>query len=189
MTWRSLDHLLKNLEDHPQWSTHNPFRQILQEWPDVVGTVVAAQTNPYSLQRGILRVAASSDVWAQNLMFERRRILAKLNDRLSHQFNDSPSSLLKDIQFSAGLWHRSRPSLEELPAGSSHPSAVDRLIPKSSSSTKRPTDSKTAFQYWSQEIQAQTRGLPPCPACGCPTPPGELQRWTVCSICAAHAMF
>ncbi|NEP50291.1 MAG: DUF721 domain-containing protein, partial [Moorea sp. SIO3C2] len=28
------------------------------------------------------------------------------------------------------------------------------------------------------------QNLPLCPQCKCPTPPGELQRWDVCGLCA-----
>jgi predicted nucleic acid-binding Zn ribbon protein len=28
--------------------------------------------------------------------------------------------------------------------------------------------------------------LPRCPQCQCPTPPGELERWSVCAVCATQ---
>jgi predicted nucleic acid-binding Zn ribbon protein len=42
------------------------------------------------------------------------------------------------------------------------------------------------FQQYALRRQQQTRHLPLCPACQCPTPRGELERWGCCALCTRH---
>lgn len=42
------------------------------------------------------------------------------------------------------------------------------------------------FHDWAAQIQARSQRLPKCPRCGSPSPIGELQRWSVCSLCIAQ---
>ena len=180
MSFRSLHHILGTLQDQSRWQ-EQPFQRLLKCWPDAVGAAVAAHTRPLSIGRGILWVATSSAAWAQTLTFERQRILEKLNPNL-------PSPLL-DIRFSTAQWQRSKDS-SPLTSQSrdflwrEHPSRFANT-PRVSHDTEQLNNPNAAFQHWAKVMQARTSGLPLCPQCRCPTPPGELQRWMVCSICAA----
>jgi predicted nucleic acid-binding Zn ribbon protein len=184
MSFKSLNHILGALEEQARWQ-EQPFQRLLKCWPDVVGAAVTAQTQPVSIQRGILSVATSSAAWAQTLTFERQRILEKLNVHL-------PSPLV-DIRFSTAQWQRPKDS--SLEAGNQattdlwreHPSSLVNAprVPKISE-TPNSNNPNAAFGHWAKVMQARAHGLPLCPQCHCPTPAGELQRWAICSICAAR---
>jgi predicted nucleic acid-binding Zn ribbon protein len=172
--------VLETLETKESWKVRRQFRQLVLCWLEVVGPVVAAQTRPLGIQRQVLHVATSSPVWAQNLVFERSRILEKLNPRLS--------TPITDIRFSSAKWHcdpEKRSPYTSISADQNHPSWVD---PQSVASRLAPVpnsqDPKTAFQNWAKVVQARSQNLPLCPQCRCPTPKGELERWSVCALCA-----
>ncbi len=182
MSFKSLNHILGALEEQNRWQ-EQPFQRLLKCWSEAVGSPITAHTRPLSIQRGVLRVATSSASWAQTLTFERQRILEKLNAQL-------PSPLV-DIRFSTAGWQRSKDSNPG--AGNEaatqmwreHPSClVDApRVPKTSVEPNS-QNPNAAFEHWAQVMQARSHGLPLCPQCHCPTPGGELQRWSVCSICA-----
>ena len=182
MSFKSIDRILSALEQQ-EWQ-NQPFQILLKCWPEVVGKVVAAHTRPTSIQRDILWVATSSSSWAQNLVFERPRILQKLNPQL-------PTPLV-DIRFSTAQWQSSKEStLANLNnpnphLGREHPSFIRDTpqIPKNPDSPDSNNPNAT-FQHWAKVMQARLQNLPLCPQCNCPTPAGELQRWTICSFCAA----
>jgi predicted nucleic acid-binding Zn ribbon protein len=178
MPFSSLQQVLGGFEDHNHWQKRKQFRQLLQCWSDVVGSVVAAQTQPVSIQRQVLQVATSSAVWAQNLAFERQRILEKLNTRLSYQ--------ITDIRFSTACWRRETytTSSESSILWQDHPSRISIASVHPVSLSPSICDPQTAFQRWSTIVRDRSRHLPTCPRCQCPTPPGELQRWSVCAVCA-----
>lgn len=180
MSFRSLDHILGTLQEQSRWQ-EQAFPRLLKCWPDVVGAAVATHTRPLSIGRGTLSVATSSAAWAQTLTFERQRILEKLNPKL-------PSPLV-DIRFSTAQWQRQNSSPVLQTRGTlwrEHPSSfgnVPRVI--NSDKAEHANNPNAAFQHWAKVMQARTSSLPLCPQCRCPTPPGELQRWTICSICVA----
>ncbi len=183
MAFESLQGVLNGLETQASWQKRRQFREVLQQWPDVVGMAVAAHTRPHSIQRGVLSVATASSAWAQNLLFERQRILQKLNQRLV--------SPLSDIRFSTGNWATQTTGGLEGAIGrdlwDTHPSRIPQLPAKAPSPQPTPDvpqDANAAFQQWATRLQQQTRSLPLCPQCQCPTPSGELERWTVCALCA-----
>jgi predicted nucleic acid-binding Zn ribbon protein len=181
MTFKSIHHVLDTLETRYQPREQQQFQRLLQRWAEVVGPVVAVQTRPLSIQRGVLRVATSSSAWAQNLVFERQRILEKLNSLLLLS--------LTDIRFSTAQWQSGSRAVT-FPAAKhqaelwqNHPSRLSgqpglpkKLAPES-------IDSKLAFQNWAQQVRSRSQNLPLCPHCNCPTPTGELDRWNVCSLC------
>ncbi len=176
MTFQRLQRVLGS---SPQYrpSEETQLQQVLRHWSDVVGSAVAAQTRPVTVQREVLKVAAANAGWAQNLVFERRQILGKLNALLTRP--------LSDIRFSTTHWHSpdNRQALDEMERSRlwlEHPSRVDdRPIPPH----PNPTDPKAAFDYWTAVMQSRSQHLPLCPQCACPTPIGELQRWSACAIC------
>jgi len=181
MSFKSLNHILGALEEQAAWQ-EQPFQRLLKCWPEVVGAAITAHTRPVSIQRGTLSVATSSAAWAQTLTFERQRIIKKLNLHL-------PSPLV-DIRFSTAQWHR--PEHSSLQGGATtdwreHPSSlVDTPRVPMIGETPNSNNPNAAFEHWAKVMQARSHGLPLCPQCHCPTPTGELQRWAICSICAAR---
>lgn len=183
MPLKSLHQLLGSLENQYKPHEQQQIQHLRQSWAEVVGPVVAAQTFPLSIQRGILRVATSSSAWAQNLVFERQRILEKLNARLLMN--------LIDIRFSTAQWHESKTastapgSEQQAQLWREHPSRVPEVLRSpGAQAASEVADPVQVFQAWSKALRAQRRHLPLCPSCQCPTPPGELDRWQVCSLCA-----
>ncbi|UBF24893.1 DciA family protein [Kovacikia minuta CCNUW1] len=183
MTFKSLHHVLDTLETSYQPQERQQLQRLLQCWTEVVGPVVAVQTRPLSIQRGVLRVATSSSAWAQNLVFERQRILEKLNAKLLLS--------LTDIRFSTAQWQNAAspftsPSLEQqAELWQNHPSRLSGQHGFQHRQTLEPSDPKLAFQSWAQRVRSRSQDLPLCPHCHCPTPPGELNRWQVCAHCVA----
>ncbi|MBW4631498.1 MAG: DUF721 domain-containing protein [Iphinoe sp. HA4291-MV1] len=177
MSLKSVNDILSVLAAQSKWQ-EQPFQLLLTCWAEVVGAVVAAHTQPLSLQRDVLRVATSSAVWAQNLTFERQRLALKLNEKLSIG--------LKDIHFSTAGWQRPQntPTEQQTISIHEHPSYVGDGMNVRSDVTPTAEDANAAFQNWAKTVQARSRDLPLCPLCDCPTPLGELQRWGVCSLCA-----
>jgi len=182
MTWRSLHQVLNAFDQQPTWQQRQQFQRLLARWPEVVGPVVAAQTRPVALQRDWLQVATSSAAWAQNLMFERQRILEKLNAQLP--------LAIKDIRFSTAHWYNGGAETvtsESQRIWQQHPSRTGAGSHAPSPGSNEVKDPETAFNHWAERMRSRTQHLPLCPACRCPAPAGELERWSVCSLCAAKA--
>ncbi|MBN3876798.1 MULTISPECIES: DUF721 domain-containing protein [unclassified Nostoc] len=176
MSLKSINDVLRILEKQAKWQ-EQPFQHLLKCWAEVVGPVVAANTRPLSIQRDVLSVATSSAAWAQNLTFGRTSLLLKLNKKL-------PTPLV-DIRFSTAGWQN--PSAErkqqQTVSPHEHPSYIgDEINRPNATPTK---DVNAAFGHWTKIVRSRSHGLPLCPQCQSPTPPGELQRWEVCSVCAA----
>jgi predicted nucleic acid-binding Zn ribbon protein len=180
MSFKSIDQVLGNIQRSPQWQEQVLLR-LLKCWGEVVGTTVAVQTRPLSIQRDVLWVATSSAAWAQNLTFGRKTILMRLNDKLS--------TSLVDIRFSTAEWKNSSiAGTEATVSASEHPSYVaddligDRLVQANID------NALGAFENWAKMMQERSHHLPLCPQCQCPTPPGELERWNVCSLCCSKLL-
>jgi predicted nucleic acid-binding Zn ribbon protein len=177
MSFKSLHQALLFLNEHESWQTQRQFQQLLISWPQLVGAAVAPHTRPVSIQQQVLQVATSSPVWAQNLTFERHRLLEKLN--AAYQLP------LTDIRFSAALWHRSSSkshSTDSTLVWDQHPSRIPPVAGTVRSQQDTPVE---AFQQWASVMRARSQHLPHCPRCQCPTPVGELERWSMCALCAA----
>src|SRR4028118_449748 len=179
---KSLDHIIGALENQLPLQGPQQFQRLLNCWPAIVGAAAANQTRPSSISRDVLYVATSSSVWSQELKFKRRLILKKLNSQLS-------SSLI-DIRFSTAHWHKdfSTATLGSTPQSTlwqEHPShVVETAYSSPRGQTAKREDPQLTFQHWAEAMQARSLSLPLCPQCQCPTPPGELQRWNVCGLCA-----
>jgi predicted nucleic acid-binding Zn ribbon protein len=183
MAFQSLHHVLQKLE-HRVPPQERQLQSLMGHWPEIVGSVVAAQTRPLSIQRGVLQVATASSAWAQNLVFERQRILDKLNTQLGIS--------LRDIRFSPAQWDTSVRSavpgtMQQEQIWQNHPSRLKDGSPLQQPrlASDQQDDPVRAFKRWSAVIQKRAQQLPLCPQCQSPTPQGELERWTVCSLCVA----
>jgi predicted nucleic acid-binding Zn ribbon protein len=181
MAFNSLDHILGVLGNQTLGQKQRDYQQLVEAWAKAVGPKINQQTRVLAVERGVLTVATSSSAWAQTLMFERRRILQRLN--LGRK------EAIADIRFSPRDWSKSNLECPDLADQAllwqDHPS---RVVP-SSSEAEVPVDSpkqdpQGAFARWAARVQARSLGLPSCPNCGCPTPSGELERWSVCALCA-----
>ena len=181
MSLKSVNDILDVLETQAKWA-EEPFQRLLKCWPEVVGAVVAAHTRPLSIQRQVLRVATSSAAWAQNLTFERQRLLVKLNELLG--------GALVDIHFSTAGWQRPKDTGlgQQTAMLSDHPSYLGDEMSVDDDFTPTTENANAAFGQWAKTVQARSHNLPLCPQCRCPTPSGELQRWRVCSVCTAKQL-
>ena len=216
MAFNSLDHILGDLAAQTLGQKQREYQQLVESWAIAVGPKINQHTRPLAVERGVLRVATSSAAWAQNLMFERRRILQRLNVGRSEAIADirfSPKDWSKsdvkcpDLADQEILWQDHPSRLAQLSADSPTPKSSEAGLPHSfqlnpnsrgdrlrastlrmdSQHRRKPGEVENAqgtFERWAQRVQAQSLGLPLCPQCGCPTPPGELERWSVCALCA-----
>ncbi len=189
MTFQSVDKILYSLKRQPEWQEWREFEQLSKSWAVAVGGAVSKHARPLSLRDGVLQVATSNAVWAQQLTFERTQILQKLNPKL-----DRP---LKNIRFSCARWYSLPRPVSGLDVSKTPTPSVGERSPFKEGNIPveegdRPeTDgrvqtSQEAFEQWAQKIKARSRLLPLCPQCDCPTPPIELQRWSICAPCRAR---
>ncbi|QLE54109.1 DciA family protein [Nostoc sp. TCL26-01] len=177
MSLKSVNDILSVLQKQAKWQ-EQPFQQVCQYWAEVVGVIIAAETQPLSVQRDVLRVATSSAAWAQNLTFSRQKLLLKLNEKLSQP--------LVDIRFATAGWQYHPPVVESESTVNQHPSFLGDLADDVYDGKVAPInqDVNQVFQNWAKMRQERSQDLPLCPHCQCPTPPGELQRWGVCAFCS-----
>ncbi|MBD1823924.1 DUF721 domain-containing protein [Cyanobacteria bacterium FACHB-DQ100] len=178
MSFQELQSILGAIEPHYQSLERQQLQRILEIWAELVSEKIANYAQPIAIQRNVLEVTTASPVWTQTLVFERSMILRKIRERLSID--------LSDIRFSTAQW---RSPQTETPVESdpwqSHPSLLPRQTSEIETQLALFSNAKTAFDRWSSIVQSRAQHLPLCPECGSPTPPGELQRWSVCAICAA----
>lgn len=176
MTFEGLNAVLTQLKK-THWKDQQAIERLLHLWPNIVGLEVAAQTRPLSLNaQGILQVSTSSGVWAQNLAFERIRLLAKV--RLAW------NPAVKDIYFSPRQWHQ-RP-IPRQQALEIDLSAIQRTGMVQQKSTE-PKDAQKAFANWAKSVRHNaSQHATRCPICECLTPAIELSRWGHCALCTSR---
>lgn len=159
MDIQNLDSILGRFGNDEAWQEQRLFQMLRGRWESVVGETVAAHSRPTGVHHRVLQVATSGAVWSQNLTFERRRILQKIQ-----RVAPLRSLELKDIRFSTADWHNRAIALS------------DRLGTQ---------EQERLWQAHPSRLGA-TETLCPCPQCQSPTPPGELQRWSICAFCMAQ---
>ncbi|MGA7933784.1 MAG: hypothetical protein WCA35_09575, partial [Kovacikia sp.] len=76
-------------------------------------------------------------------------------------------------------------SQQQIELWQNHPSRLSGQHNPRQKLAQELTDPKLAFQNWAQRVRSRSQNLPLCAHCSCPTPPGELERWEVCALCAA----
>lgn len=161
------------------------YRHLLHCWEQVVGAAVARQTRPLGIdERRVLAVATASATLSNDLTMRRRQILAQLNGLLSPP--------LVDIKFSSLRCQETQPNnpppiVDPETLWRQHPSRIDQMRRTESEDGSSPPSAQAAFQQWAERLQQLRGSLPLCPACAAPTPPGELDRWSVCALCATKA--
>ncbi|MEN9207778.1 MAG: DUF721 domain-containing protein [Gloeomargarita sp. GMQP_bins_120] len=84
----ALGGILQQLDSSPTWERCRQWQTLLGLWAELVGPTVQRQTEPLYIRRGVLYVATRSPVWAQNLTFERQRLLQRLNAHLPEPLQD-----------------------------------------------------------------------------------------------------
>jgi predicted nucleic acid-binding Zn ribbon protein len=178
MALEGLNSVLSQLKK-TQWKDQQSFEKFVKQWPEIVGVAVAAQTRPLKLNgAGVLYVSVSSGVWAQNLAFERVRLIKKVNAAWHGS--------VADIYFSTRDWHRTpSPRLIQVLELKLKPSLTGGKS-KGKGERSLPTDARDAFSRWSLAVQKQTKGNTLCPLCQCPTPLEELKRWQHCALCLSR---
>ncbi len=180
MSFQSIPEILERLQIEALYQ-QQPLQRLLDCWQEVVGKVIATHTQPISIERDVLWVATSGAAWAQNLTFERHRLLKKLNKIL-------PTPLV-DIRFSTARWQptKKKSSTQQNISSIEHPSYLGNNVNQNPNLHYRPLCPHTAFANWTETIKTRYLDLPLCPNCESPAPKGELERWGVCSICAARS--
>lgn len=177
MSFQPLQQILNHLEQQPSWETHRQYRRLVAVWTQVVEPRVAKHTRPLYLANQVLWVATASSVWAQHLSLQRVSILKKLDLLLP----DTVTAL----RFSSAHW--STTQVADSQGNSVHPSALPELeVSKPPSGNQDLKTAKVTFEDWAQAVQTRGAQLPLCPNCHCPTPPGELERWSLCACCIAQ---
>jgi predicted nucleic acid-binding Zn ribbon protein len=177
MGFKSVSHIIDALKIQERFE-EQPIIRLQKCWADVVGNTIAAHTRPLSIERQILRVGTSSAAWSQNLTFGRQDLLLQINAFL-------PTPLV-DIRFSTAGWKHRKNTDREKPTFSphDHPSYLEETSDREGLVLPTVNNPNKAFQNWAEAIQKRSQHLPLCPQCECHTPPGELERWGVCSLCA-----
>ena len=66
--------------------------QAVNNWPTAVGEKIAENTTVQDVKHGVLFVRANSPVWAQELQFQKKEVLFKINSALGKK-------TIKDIRF------------------------------------------------------------------------------------------
>jgi predicted nucleic acid-binding Zn ribbon protein len=65
-----------------QWSPATLLAQLQALWPEVVGAAIAAEATPSAERGGVVTVACSASVWAQELDLMGPQIVDRLNGSL-----------------------------------------------------------------------------------------------------------
>ena len=67
-------------------------QKALEIWSETVGETVSKNTEPTSIEHGILSIKTTTSAWRQELLFQKKQIIKKLNKKLN-------KILIKDIRF------------------------------------------------------------------------------------------
>jgi predicted nucleic acid-binding Zn ribbon protein len=66
--------------------------QALNIWNDIVGNTVAKNTEPDRVEHGVIIVKVSSPTWRQELYFQKKEIIHKINNTIG-------KNVIRDIRF------------------------------------------------------------------------------------------
>lgn len=184
MSFKALEQILgalltaqpKLTAKQPGWEQQQQFLQIMQVWQQIVKPAVAQNTRPLSIARQVLWVATSSSAWAHTLTMQRYQLKQQLNARLSES--------LTDLRFSPAQWHQN-PVFDHSDSNLEHPSRIEPIDSVIEDQLPEANQPQEAWQRWVNMVKARSHNFPLCPRCHTPTPPGELERWSICAYCFA----
>ncbi len=192
MPFQGLESVLRQIERQYRSPAQRHWRLVVELWPQVVGAQLAQQTKPENIRSQVLLVAVANPVIVQTLMFERSRLLKRLNQQLAaRQVEQLAETTIIDLRFSTRGWHQ--PKTLESPYNQfgrweQHPC---RVASKSTAAKPIQTslfrDPTNVFQQWADHMRDQHQAFPLCPNCAGPALAGELERWGQCSLCYAQS--
>ena len=67
-------------------------QKAMKLWNNVVGELVANNTKPISISRGVLNIETKTPVWRQELQIQKGNIITKINKNFK-------TKVIKDIRF------------------------------------------------------------------------------------------
>tara|TARA_B100001996_G_scaffold382370_1_gene374020 strand:- start:426 stop:701 length:276 start_codon:yes stop_codon:yes gene_type:complete len=67
-------------------------QKAIEVWAETVGEEIARNTNAESIEHGTLMIKTKNPVWRQELLFQKKEIIKKLNQKLK-------KSIIKEIRF------------------------------------------------------------------------------------------
>lgn len=80
----ALGEVLREVIEAEGWTREVNLHQLLARWPELVGPVNAAHSQPESYAETVLTVRAESSTWAASLRTMAPQLVAVLNEKLGH---------------------------------------------------------------------------------------------------------
>ncbi|MEL6440182.1 MAG: DciA family protein [Cyanobacteria bacterium J06621_8] len=189
MYQHSLEQILSQLEQQPNWEKFREHRQLLKCWHNTVNPRTAQYTRPLHITRRVLWIATTSAARAQELSFQRYALLKRLNQQLPVP--------LKDLRFTTSGWAEStsqpreqtsffRISSKNKSDKSRTQSVTGIANPEQEPNPSTRGSAKDAAQKWLKTLSQANSSQTNCPSCNALTPKEELERWNLCCHCAAQ---
>ena len=179
----SLDKILSKITQQPEWEEYNQYQQLVKCWNKVINRKISQNTRPIYFSKGILGIATSSAVWAQELTLQRYSLLKKLN-----KYSNCD---VKDIRFTPAQWDN--PIFQENQSNSFETPNIKENIAvsppkqaKANPNISLPETAHESLQNWLEKVKMRSQILPLCPQCNSPTSQKELERWHLCCHCMAQ---
>ena len=94
--------ILEKLLANPEWKNKLQASIPLLRWQEIVGDKIARQSQPESLQNGVLLVRVANPAWLHHLRFLEEDLRQKLNKKL-------PSLDVKELRFRQGPLDQAEP--------------------------------------------------------------------------------
>jgi predicted nucleic acid-binding Zn ribbon protein len=173
MSLNPINKVLKQILSQADWQEYQRYQQLVEVWSKVVPSTWLGRTRPLYIKKKVLWVATANSVWAQQLQLQRRSILTELQQLFE----------LTDVRFTTAGWQSESDAEASQPLP--HPSALPPM-PKPNLPPLATITPDAAIERWLAIYRGRASYLPLCPQCQSPTPPGELQRWSICAACMAQ---
>ena len=94
--------ILEQLLRNPEWKDKLQACLPLLRWQEIVGDKIARQSQPESLNNGVLQVRVANSAWLHHLRFLERDLRHKLNKEL-------PSLEINELRFRQGPLDQAKP--------------------------------------------------------------------------------
>ena len=94
--------ILEQLLGNPEWKDKVQACLPLLRWQEIVGDKIARQSQPESLNNGVLQVKVANSAWLHHLRFLEKELRQKLNEEL-------PSLKIKELRFRQGPLDQAEP--------------------------------------------------------------------------------